>query len=431
MNKLTVWLIKIAGAFLVIFLITGRAYSQAGKSLTINQAYDLARKNYPLTEQLGLIARSAEFTVANAAKGYLPVFSVNGQATYQSAVTSFPFSIPGFTAPEYSRDQYRFYTEADQLIYDGGVIKNEKETAEATRAVQQQSVEVELYALYDRVNQLFFGALLADEELKENDLLKMDIRNGINKAKALVANGVAYRSSVDELSAQLMQAEQARVELASVKTAFLNMLGYFLNEPVNDSTVLVKPDEPELSDEVTRPELLQFDYQQKIYDLQGKLLNVQLRPHISFFVQGGYARPGLNMLSNNFEWYYLGGLRFNWNLGSLYTLKNQRSLLDINRQTLQLQKETFLFNTTLVMKQQSADVNKYRRLIMQDDSIIDLRESVKKASYAQLENGVLSAHDYITEVNAEDQARQSKITHEVQLLQSKYSYKNTVGDIKK
>jgi len=435
MLKLTVWLRRITTLILMIILTLftkSKLYAQQTATLTIEKVYQQARKNYPLIKQRDLIAKAKDYSVSNAAKGYLPVFSVNGQATYQSAVTNFPFQIPvpGFTLPQYSKDQYKIFAEADQVVYDGGIIKNQKQTAIANEVVQQQNLEVELYALYDRVNQLFFGALLMAEQLKQNDLLKQDIQNGIDKTKALVANGTAYRSNVDELSAQLLQAEQSRVELEATKKAFLDMLSLFINMNLDDSTILEKPAAPMLTDNINRPELLSYDYQKKIYDLQGRLLNTQLRPKVSFFAQGGYGRPALNMLSNNFAWYYIGGLRLNWNFGSLYTLKNEQHLLDINRQTLDVQKETFMFNTRIMQKQQNSDVKKYLDLMQKDDAIIVLRESVKTAASAQLENGVLSAHDYINEVNAEDRARQNKILHEVQLLQAQFSYQNTMGDIK-
>lgn len=433
MHKLSIWLRRIFFLNLIILIIrpTSSQLHAQPQTLSIEEAYQLARKNYPLVQQRDLIAKTKDYSVSNAAKGYLPVFSVNGQATYQSAVTSFPFQVPGLTIPEFSRDQYKLYAQADQVIYDGGVIKNQKETAKASEEVQQQNLEVELYTLYDRVNQLFFGALLVDEQLKQNDLLQQDIQNGIDKAKALVANGVAYRSSVDELSAQLLQAQQSKVELLAAKKAYLDMLGLFIGSSLSDSTILEKPAAPALASNITRPELLAFEYQKKIFDLQGKLLQDQLKPRISFFVQGGYGRPGLNFLSNHFEWYYMGGVRLSWNFGSLYSLKNNQHLLDINKNSLDVQKETFLFNTKISQIQQNRNVQKYDSLLEKDNAIIELRASVKKAAFAQLENGVLSAHDYINQVNAEDQARQSRILHEIQLLQAQYSYQNIAGIIKK
>src|SRR6185503_6637021 len=417
----------------MILLIAASTFITAvsGQSLTIQECYQLARKNYPLIKQRDLITKTKEYSVSNASKGYLPAFSVNGQATYQSAVTTFPFTIPvkGFTLPNYSKDQYKIYGELDQVIYDGGAIKNQKQTAEANEMIQQQSLDVQLYALYDRVNQLFFGALLIDEQLKQNSLLQQDVQNGLDKTKAMVANGVAYRSSADELQAQLLQTDQSKIELRSAKKAYLDMLGIFNNKPLDDNTVLEKPGEPITADTISRPELASYEYQKKTADLQYNLLKAQLLPRLGFFVKGGYGRPALNFLDNNFAGYYIGGLKLTWNLGGLYTLKNQRRILDINKQTLDIQKETFLFNTGLAQKQQSADIAKYQQLVKTDDQIIAMRESVKKAASAQLENGVLSAHDYINQVNAEDQARQNRILHEMQLLQEQYNYQNTIRNI--
>lgn len=429
MSGLTFKATAITGYMFFMLLFFTTALAQPTMRLTIEDAYRLARENYPLVKQKDLINKTKEYSVSNASKGYLPAFSLNGQATYQSTVTNFPFQIPGFVIPQYDRDQYKVYAEVNQVVYDGGIIKNQQQTATANEQIQQQNLVVELYKLYDRVNQLFFGALLMDEQLHQNDLLKKDIQNGIDKAKALVANGTAYRSSVDELSAQLLQAEQARVEIKATKKAYAQMLGLFINSPISDSTNFEKPVAPLITGSITRPELAAFDYQKQTYDLQGKLLNAQLRPRVSLFAQGAYGRPGLNVLSNNFTWYYIGGLKFNWNFGSLYTYKNQLQLLDIGRKTLDIQKETFLFNTNMVLMQQDTEVKKYLELIQNDNAIIGLRESVKKAAVAQLENGVLSAHDYINQVIAEDQVRQNLILHEVLLLQAEYNYQNSTGNI--
>jgi len=416
--------------FMLTLLPVMGLLAQQPVHLAIEDVYQLARNNYPLIKERDLISKTKSYTISNAARGYLPALNINGQATYQSDVTSIPFNVPGIKIPTYSKDQYKIYGEADQVIYDGGVIKNQKRTADANEVVQQQNLEVELYVLYDRLDQLFLGALLVNEQIKLNELLKKDIQNGIDKAKALVANGTAYRSSVDELQAQLLITDQSGVELKATKKAYLDMLGIFINKALDENTVLEQPATPAMTDEVTRPELSYYDYQKRVFDLQEQLLNTQVRPKFNLFIQGGYARPGLNLLSNDFEWYYIGGLRLSWNLGGLYTLKNQKNILEINKTMLDIQKETFLFNTSITQKQQSADVAKYIELVKKDDDIIALRESVKTASGAQLENGVLSAHDYITEVNAADEARQNRILHQVQLLQAEFNYQNTIGNIK-
>lgn len=437
MTKLRNWLSRkfamVAVAAIVLVIILGRpnVYGQEVTKINIILAYQLAQKNYPLINQARLISKTADYSISNAAKGYLPVLSVNGQATYQSTVTTFPFSIPtpGFSLPSYNKDQYKIYGEIDQLIYDGGLIRNQKKSAKVNGEIQQQNLKVELYTLYDRIDQWFFGAVLIEEQLKLNDLLKLDIQNGIDKAKALVANGVAYRSSVDELEAQLLQAEQSQIELNATKKAYLDMLSLFINIPLDKNLVLEKPIVPVISANINRPEILFFEEQKKMDELQEQLLKIQLRPKLGFFTQGGYARPGLNPLSNDFAWYYIGGVKLSWNLDGLYTFKNKKRIFSINKETLDIQKETFLFNTRLTQKQQGAGIEKYAELFKKDDAIIRLLESVKKAAAAQLENGVLSAHDYINEVNAENKARQMRILHEIQLLQEQYNYQNTTGNL--
>ncbi len=437
MLKLTTWLNKKRYTLLwsLFLLLTCLCISaqEPLSHLTIDEVYQMARANYPLVKQKGLISKTKEYTVSNASKGYLPAFSINGQATYQSDVTSFPFKIPipGFTLPSYSKDQYKVYGELDQVIYDGGLIKNQQQTAETNEMVQQQNLEVSLYSLYDRLDQLYFGILLVKQQLLQNKILQKDIQNGIDKAKALVANGTAYRSSVDELSAQLLQAEQSAVEITATQKAYLDMLGLFINKKLDTDTELEKPVSPPITETINRPEVFYYDFQKKTLDLQDQLLKTQLRPKFSLYLQGGYGRPGLNMLNNDFAFFGIAGARVNWNLGSLYTYQNQKQLVDLNRKSLDVQKETFLLNTGITQKQQSADMAKYRALIKKDEGIIALRASVKNAASAQLENGVLSAHDYLTQVNAEDQARQNLILHQVQLLLSEFNYQSTTGNSKK
>lgn len=395
-------------------------------SVSLDTCYVLAKKNYPLVKQYELIAKTREYSLENIAKGYLPQINISGQASYQSDVTSLPKNIPG--APVLSKDQYKIYADINQPIYDGGVIKQQKKLQEANSVVDQQKLEVELYKLKDRINQLFFGVLLVDEQLKQNALMKNDIQLGLNKINAQIANGTALRSNADVLKAELLKAAQQTIELQSNRKSFTDMLGLFINQSLDTNTVFVKPSNIVLSPEIKRPELLMYDSQNKIFDSQNNLLSAQNRPKLSFFVQGGFGRPALNFLSNNFDPFYIGGLRLSFPVTGFYSLKNNRELINIQRQNMAVQKETFLFNTHLALKQHNNDILKLQQFLKTDDEIISLRSNVKKASLAQLENGVINSGDYMREVNAEDNARQNKILHETQLLMAEYNEKNTVGE---
>lgn len=415
--------------FLTMLFIFPACFLQAqSKQLTIEECYDLARKNYPLIKQHELIIKTKDYSVENAAKGYLPQVSFSGQATYQSETFKFPFNIPNVALPQVSKDQYKIQAEVNQTIYDGGAIRNQQDLKRADETIQQQSLEVTLYAIKERINQLFFGVLLIEEQLKQNDLQKNDIQNGIDKVEASLANGTALRSSLDELKAELIKANQNTTELTTTRTAYLQMLSLFINENLDENTRLVKPQPVVSAPEIKRPELVLYDNQKKTFDIQEKQLRTTYLPKISAFAQGAYGRPTLNIINNNFGFYALGGIKFNWSLSGLYTRRNDKQLLAINRQNLDIQKETFLFNTRISLTQQNAEANKYSRLADDDTKIVALRESVKNASKAQLANGVITSHDYISQVNAENQARLSLVLHQIQLLQSQYNYKTTSGN---
>ncbi|MCF0071002.1 TolC family protein [Dyadobacter sp. CY261] len=411
-----------------LWLVTLPTQAQQ-KQLTIREAYQLARKNYPMIRQLGLIEKTRDYSISNAAKGYLPQFSVQGQATYQSAVTEFklPVSIPGVEFPTINKDQYKVLGEVNQVIYDGGNVRTQVRSHEANALVETQKLEVELYKLNERVNQLFFGVLMQDEQLKQNELLKNDINLGIKKVQALIDNGTAFKSNANTLKAELLKADQRTIDLNASRKAYVEMLGLLTGQPLGDSAVLERPIELAAGGVIHRPELKLYDAQHRSLDIQSQMIDVRNRPKLNFFFQGGYGRPALNILSNGFDPYYITGVRLNWSLSGFYTAKKDHELVRNNRDAIQLQKETFLFNTNLTARQQSAELDRFRQLLVTDDEIINLRESIKTAAAAQLENGVINTNDFLREVNAEDTARQSKILHGTQLLMSQYNLENTLG----
>ncbi|GAA4793380.1 TolC family protein [Olivibacter ginsenosidimutans] len=413
------------GVFL-IGVLQGNAQTQI--SFTLDDCYQQAQTNYPLVKKRTLIKQSEDFSIENAAKGYLPQFSVNGQATYQSAVTTIPIAVPGIDIPQLDKDQYKVYGELTQSIYDGGETKQRKALQHATAAIEEQSLSVSLYQLKERVHQLFFGILLIEAQLHQHGLLIKDIDLGLAKTQGAIDHGTALRSSADVLKAEKLKAEQQSIDLKATRIAYLEMLSLFLNRALDTNTVLIKP-QPAISfSEIKRPELDLYDHQLERIDVQEKTIEARNRPKFDFFFQGGYGRPALNMLKPNFEAYYIGGFRMRWNLANLYISKNEKAILENDRLSIDADKETFLFNIQSQMKQESASMKRYQALLQSDDEIISLRERVKNAALAQLEYGVMTTSDYLREVNAADQARVNKSIHEIQLLSSQYSHQNTTGN---
>lgn len=405
----------------------GKAPAQV-PALTLRESHALATQNYPVVKQRDLIARSASYAKDQNDKYSLPQININGQATYQSAVTEIPIHIPGMDVPTLNKDQYKFYGEINQNLYDGGLTRLNRQAIDADTDVQQQALEVELYKIKERVNQLYFGILLLDAQLAQNDLLQQDIQAGLKKINVAIANGAALKSEGSLLEAERLNTQQQATELRATRDAYLHMLGLFIGRQLDERTVLEKPAHPSTSSAINRPELSWYAQQKNGIDVTRELLNAKNRPKLGLFLQAGVGRPALNMLSNDFEAYYYGGVRLSIPISGFYTLKKERAQLDVKEAAIDVQQETFLFNANLSLQQQQTEAAKYEQLLRTDDDIIALRTSVKDAALAQLENGVINTADYVRETHAVSSARLSKIRHELQLLKAQYDIRYTTGN---
>ena len=288
----------------------------------------------------------------------------------------------------------------------------------AEAIANREQLESELYALNDRVNQIYFGCLLQDELIRQNALLQKELQVNIERIKAMMDNGVANQSDLESMEVELLNARQNEIELKASRTAYRQMLATFINKPLTDQVVLKTPESPErsLSTQINRPELRALDAKSEWIETQNKQVTAGLMPRIGAFVQGGYGRPGLNMLEDSFEPYYVAGVRLSWNLGKLYTLKNDRRKIEVSRLQIDVQ-----------LLQQNTEIKKMTDLMRADDDIIRLRTSIKQAAEVKLENGVISVTDLIREINAEDMARQTAAAHRVQRLMTIYNYMYTTN----
>jgi len=410
-----------------LLLYSGGALAQKDSTVTLEQCYRLAEVNYPLSKQRGLIEKTKEYSIDNIAKGVIPQLTVNGTGTYQSAVTS--IAIPHFYTTVIPKDQYNLHGEVSQTLSDFGINKQQRQISSTGADLQQENLNTELFALKDRINQMFFGVILIDGQLEQNELSEQDIKTGIAKVQAAINNGTDFNSSLNKLKAELLKTDEHSIDLKASRKAYTDMLGLFINQTISENTVFVKPIPPVLTDSINRPELKAYDLQAKSYMEQQRLIRISNYPQLSAFFQGGIGDPSpVNFLESGLSTYYITGFRLNWSIGGLYTYKKDKLINKNNQEMVLDQKNTFLFNTKLTLQQQDADIVRYQQLIQSDNEIITLRESVKQTSEVQLQNGVISANDYLLDINAESEARQDRVLHQVQLLMAQYNHKTTSGN---
>lgn len=414
--------------FLTWSMLAHAALSAQSDTLRIEDCYALARQYYPMAKQRDLITRSEAYSIDNASKGNLPQVSLYGQATYQSDVPHLPIDLPGTDIPLIPKDQYKLYGEITQVIYDGGATGIEKQGDAARARAEQQGIEVELYKLKERVNQLYFGILLINEQIQQVSLLRKDIDLGIAKTNASIENGTALKSSVAVLQVELLKSQQRSIELNATRQAYMEMLGMMINQAIDENTIFLTPASITTDEEIRRPEIAWYEYQRQSLALQNDMFDVRNRPKISLFLQGGLGRPGLNIFDDALKGFYYGGLRVYWPLAGFYSVENEKAINEIKQQAIDVQRETFLFNTNLQLRTQNHEILKWQELLDTDAEIVALRTTIKQTALNQLENGVINSNDYLREVNAEDNARQNMLLHEIQLRMAQYNLWTTLGN---
>ncbi|KAA3619562.1 MAG: TolC family protein [Calditrichaeota bacterium] len=433
--KMNILKVKSCVQFLAIVLLFGGlenfAQGQQLDSLSLEICHTLAIDNSTISRQRTLHQQVAKASIYSVNTGYFPQLELNGQVNYQSDVTQLDITMPGFTIETPSKDQYRAAIDLNQLIYDGGYISRRKQLYSTSLQVEKSKLEVEEHQIKERINGLYLSVLLFNENIRLVELLKNDISTNITNLSAMLQNGIALKSNVDILQAERMKADQKLIELNSNKKSAINMLSILLGKELSEKIYFAPPAiEANLQDNTSnRSEFKLFDMQKVKLQRRSALINTRNMPKIYLFANGGYGRPGLNMLSNDFKWYGIAGVKLsipltNW-LSTQYEKKvvaNQQSLIDAKR-------ADFARNNKMQLIQQAIEIDKYQQLIEKDKSIIAKRTGIKETESVKLANGVSTSNDYIAELNAENQAKLKLKLHEIQLMQSIINYNSLKGKI--
>ena len=405
---------------------------------SLEECQHAAERNYPLIQQYDLISRTTELTVANIQKGWLPQLSASAQATYQSDVVSWPeqvktiYTSMGIDMKGLRKDQYKVGIDVSQTVYDGGVISGQKEIARRQGVVDAAQTEVTMYQVRRRVNEMYFGLLLLDEQIRLNADLQTVLEGNERKLKAMYERGTAAESDYLSVKAERLNVHQQagnlqsqRRSLAAVLSAFCGIEVTKVEMPRGDATVAQQQTGQ-------RPELRAIDAQISLANARERLLKASLMPKLSVFASGFYGYPGYNMFEDMMkrDWSLNGmiGARLSWNIGALYTHKNDKAKIQLQRDMAETSRKVFLFNNNLEQMQQNEDIARYRSLMKDDEEIISLRSSVRKAAESKLAHGIIDVNDLVKEINAENAARVQQTVHEIEMLKEIYELKFTTNN---
>ena len=436
------------------FIICHLSFSPAGAQ-TLEECQQAAERNYPMIRQYDLIAKTTDLTVSNIQKGWLPQVSASAQATLQSDVTAFPDQIQqvyqtmGIDMKGLRKDQYRVGIDVQQMVYDGGTIKSQKAVARQQGEVQKAQTEVNIYNVRKRVNEMYFALLLLDKQIVLNRDLQELLAQNEKKLASMLKGGTAAESDYQNVKAESLNAAQQLTSLEAQRSTLARMLSTFCGIEINSlecrvesvefATAIPSPDGTAVANStlytlhstLKRPELRAIDAQLRLADAQENALDAALMPKLGVFAQSFYGYPGYNLFEDmmNRKWSLNGmiGARLTWNIGALYTRKNDKAKIQLQRETAENQRDVFLFNNNMEQIQQNENIARYQRLMTDDSEIIALRSSIRKAAESKLAHGIIDVNDLVREINAENAARVQQSVHEIEMLKEIYDLKYTTN----
>lgn len=398
----------------------------AGAQITLDECIENAFSNYPQIKEKELIQASEGFDLKNASLAWVPQLSISAKATWQSEVVEMPFSMPGmdFNIPH---DQYGITADITQQIWDGGAAAAKTLQAKTGAEVKRKQLEVNMYTIRSKVQSVYLGIILIDKQLELNAVLEEDLNRSLNEVKTLVEGGIKWESDIDQIRVNILSCEQQKTGLQTDRAAYVRMLSLLTGQDLTGQTFVEPQIDATASMEIKRPELGLYDAQSQQVAALKKQLNASLWPRFNFTVQAGYGRPSLNMLSGEFNPYVIAGIKMQWNLGSLYTFKNDRRKTELDSRKLDYARESFILNTSVEAIQKQSQVEKDIDILQKDEEIVKLRKSIRETGENQYKEGVLKMNDYLSLLDEEFKARLNNDVHKVQYIMDVLDRNYTLG----
>ncbi|WP_372775141.1 TolC family protein [Mangrovibacterium sp.] len=401
---------------------------KAQQPVSLNECQEWAREAHPFLKQLEIYRQMSSLKLENIQTAWLPQIDLNAQASYQSAVTHIGISLPGVDIPTVSKDQYKAYLDVKQNIWDGGITKARQEMENVSSRVDLQAVEVNLYQVKEQVNSLFFSSFLIQQNLDLLAKKQETLEAQKQQMEGALNNGAILQSDLDQLLAELIKVKQQQLELSSSLETTLSALAILTGkETASLLNLKIETSELEATAEIIRPEMELFHQQSELLAVSSELTRKARNPKLFGFGQAGYGRPALNMLNDDFDTYYLVGVGLNWTLFDWKQTERSKEVIQLQQQMVQTQQVQFERTINIALDSESRKIARINSTLESDRELIGLQERITQSSASKLENGTITAADYLQDLNAEMAARIIFETHKVQLEAAKISYRNLLG----
>ncbi|MBL7886846.1 MAG: TolC family protein [Flavobacterium sp.] len=412
---------------LLLFIIS----NSWGQEIDLETCINGVKTNYPLIKQNKIQEELSKISKQINNNTWLPQFSIGGQLTTQSDVTSLDITIPNVEIEKIDKNQYKSYLDVKQIIYDGGVNSIKNDIQNLFTDISSNKTEIEIRSIIEQTQKYFFTAIIAQENIIILNNSKLQIEERIKILEAGVKYGSVKENEVNILRVELLNINQKITESSTTRKSSISVINLFAGTKINDSTLLKVPTEVNNNDFVdfsNRPEFKSFDFEKKVIEKETLLKNSSIKPTSNLFGQLGYGKPALNQLNNNPDTYYIAGIRVTWDFSGLYSFNKNKKKEKLMLENVDVKKETFELNLNVQKNNLLLQLDKIDKLIDADKDIVQLRTKITKVSAAELDNGIITATNYLIEKNAETNAIQTLKIHELQRVATQYDIKLLTGN---
>jgi len=418
---------------LIIFLaliFSGVSYAQ--ESLTLFDCQQMARENAPRLGDLDVIQKMGETKIDQAGTTWYPSLDLNGKLSYQSDVVTVALTDPTVPVefPQVPHDQYGLNLDISQNLFDGGISKGKKSYEAALMAADLQQVEVDLYGLKGKVNQYYFAVLVLQENRHNLDVHLMNLLERKKVVQTAVNHGTLLETDLHVLEVERLKVMKSMIEVESRLKSFMAALKVLCGEGFNEDAILGKPHFEGFEQAgLARPEHMLFDLKHKSMEAGKELVGKKRMPVLYAFGQTGYGKPGYNVMNENWDYYYMLGAGLKWKIWDWNKSSREKQIIGYQQEMLQTQRASFDKEIESLLVQEEAKIDQYRQTMEMDQQVLELQKQISEQAAVQLDNGTMTATDYVTELNKESLARITLATHQVMLMQSKANYLTIQGNL--
>jgi outer membrane protein TolC len=367
-----------------------------------------------------LIDAQGRLKLENVKRSRYPELNMNGKATYQSDVISFQLDQPGFTLdfPEMPNEQFGINLDLSQVIFDGGHSKSRRAYELASTAAALQQVQVDLHALKQQVTGIYFSTLMLQATRKNLSVALENLSARQKVLRSAVENGVAEEADLKVIQVEMMKTLQTISELDARRKGAVRALSVYMGQEIEETAFLEKPLlEMAGSDSLYRPELVYFQRSSELLEAGKKLQQVKRMPRLYAFGQAGVGMPGYNMLNDQVDSYYMVGAGVQWKIWDWNTVNREQQILSAQQQVVEHAKESFSIQVRAGIENELAQMAHYRNAMVLDDKMLQMRMEITAAAASKVDNGVISATEYLQVLNEEQLARIARTGHHIRMLQ--------------